>query len=350
MIYTSILYKKFPVTLIHFVTNRCNARCEHCFIDFDNPKIFKNELSLTEIKKIAKKLPSSVYNINITGGEPFLRKDLPQIIQAYYKLGGVTTIYISTNGYFEKEIIKLADMIASKYPKKRLFISISLDDFNKEHDKNRNIKGLAVKAINTYNKIKTKNYKNVTPVINMTLTTRNCSRAKEIFNHFIELGIDDITLGVLRLKDIPSDKFECLIQAYTELSKLLDLKSETKFSKSYISKVLQAKHETMRQMILKTLTKGKYISPCYAGGLIGVIDADGTVFPCEILNTNMGNLKKANYNLKRIWLSKKAQKIRHQIRETNCFCTFECAWTVNILFNPKYYFSLFAKTFFRRAK
>ena len=41
--------KNEPVSLVHFVTNRCNARCSFCFIDFDDPNTFKGELSLDEI-------------------------------------------------------------------------------------------------------------------------------------------------------------------------------------------------------------------------------------------------------------------------------------------------------------
>ena len=48
--------KKTPVSLIHFLTNRCNARCSFCFIDFENPNIFKNELTLNEIDKMTKTL------------------------------------------------------------------------------------------------------------------------------------------------------------------------------------------------------------------------------------------------------------------------------------------------------
>ena len=61
--------KNEPVSLVHFVTNRCNARCSFCFIDFDNPETFKGELSLQEIddlhfrycKVVYKKLYYSIY-------------------------------------------------------------------------------------------------------------------------------------------------------------------------------------------------------------------------------------------------------------------------------------------------
>ncbi len=71
--------KKEPVSLIHFITNRCNARCSFCFIDFDDPNTLKGELTLEEIDKLTKTLGDSLLNINFTGGEPFTRKDITVI-------------------------------------------------------------------------------------------------------------------------------------------------------------------------------------------------------------------------------------------------------------------------------
>ena len=66
--------KEEPVSLIHFITNRCNARCSFCFIDFDNPETFKGELSLDEIDKLTKNLGKSLLNVNFTGGRAFCKK------------------------------------------------------------------------------------------------------------------------------------------------------------------------------------------------------------------------------------------------------------------------------------
>ena len=65
LVYNLQLSRKYPVSLVHFVTNRCNARCSFCFIDFDNPKTFKNELTLTEIDKITRNIGPNLTNVNL---------------------------------------------------------------------------------------------------------------------------------------------------------------------------------------------------------------------------------------------------------------------------------------------
>ena len=74
-----ILTKQSPISVVHFLTNRCNARCSFCFIDFDNPNTFKNELSLDEIKILTENFGETLLNVNFTGGEPFARKDITEM-------------------------------------------------------------------------------------------------------------------------------------------------------------------------------------------------------------------------------------------------------------------------------
>ena len=64
------LFRSEPISVVHFLTNRCNARCSFCFIDFENPKTFKNELELHEIDQLTKSFGNSLLNVNFTGGEP----------------------------------------------------------------------------------------------------------------------------------------------------------------------------------------------------------------------------------------------------------------------------------------
>ena len=94
----NIYFKKTePVSIVHFITNRCNARCSFWFIDFDNPETFKNELTLSEIDELTKNLGKSLLNVNLTGGEPFARKDITDIAKLYINNTNIQSIYITTN-------------------------------------------------------------------------------------------------------------------------------------------------------------------------------------------------------------------------------------------------------------
>ena len=57
-----------PISLIHFITNRCNARCDHCFIDFGNKDSQSAKISIENIEKLSKTFGEQLMNINLTGG------------------------------------------------------------------------------------------------------------------------------------------------------------------------------------------------------------------------------------------------------------------------------------------
>ena len=112
------LLKKEPVSLVHFIKSRCNARCPFCFIDFVNNDTFKGELNLNEIQKISNSLGSTISNINITGGEPFARKDITEIGEIYLKNKNIVSLFITTNGSLPDRIKKFVNYISPKFSKK----------------------------------------------------------------------------------------------------------------------------------------------------------------------------------------------------------------------------------------
>ena len=78
-------YKKFPSRYMSFaqwsITGKCNYKCRHCFMSAPEAKF--GELSLSEIKKIISELAEcGVYNVSLTGGEPLVRSDFLEILDA----------------------------------------------------------------------------------------------------------------------------------------------------------------------------------------------------------------------------------------------------------------------------
>jgi len=347
MILKSYLTRNRPVSIVHFITNRCNARCKHCFIDFDDEDVFKDDLTLDETKKFIRNLNTSLKNVNLTGGEPFLRQDLYEIIQEYFNSTSVESVYMTTNGFFVDKMIKLANNFINdkRYNGKKIIYSISLDNFPEKHDENRRIKGLFDKAIEAYNKLKALNNKKIITNVNLCVTPENCDDIEKIFKYLTEeKNIKSVTSIIIRGKELDPETRKKIYASYVKLNSLIDSGLGSKklegYGKTFFGKVLNAKNVILHDEVAKTFLTNEYITPCYAGGLFGVVCANGDVYPCEILSLKMGNLRDYDYDLNKIFDSHAAKTTRKFIRETNCHCTYECAWSINILMNPKYAFKI----------
>ena len=98
---------ELPVYLVYFITDACNAKCKHCLLadgahpGWEEPSMVyrKQELSLEEIDKVTASMgKGSLMFLLPTGGEPFLRKDIGEIIKIFHKNTGVRNVGIPTNG------------------------------------------------------------------------------------------------------------------------------------------------------------------------------------------------------------------------------------------------------------
>ena len=337
--------KNEPVSIVHFLTNRCNARCSFCFIDFDNPNTFKNELSLNEIDLLTKNLGKSLLNVNLTGGEPFARKDITEIAKLYIKNTTVQSIYVTTNASLPDRIENFSKTIISLDKNIELTFQISIDDMPQEHNKVRKIANLFEYCIDTYQRL-LKIHEKVAPVISITVSHENCDNIEKIFEYLtVKCNIKSLKCTIVRDEGVyktPKEKKEKIFKAYTWLTeKIKRFTKENKInnynSKSVQGKLHNKKDEISWELIKKMYLEPKYISPCHAAGLFGIITASGLVYPCEILEDKLlGNLREKNMNFMKIWQSSITKDAKNFILKTNCNCTYECALTYNILGNWRY--------------
>ena len=337
--------KKEPISLIHFVTNRCNARCSFCFIDFDDPNTFKGELSIEEIDKLTKTLGNSLLNVNFTGGEPFARSDLTEIAKLYIKNTTIQSIYITTNASLPDRIENFVKEITSLEKKIELGIQISIDDFPNEHNKVRKIKNLFDHCIDTYFRLK-KYGEYVNPSVSITVTHENCDNIKNIFEYlFVKCKVDSIKCAIVRDEGVyktPEIKKKKIFEAYSWLTSKISELSDQNLLKNYNKESLQGRLHNEKDKISWDLVKQmylepKYISPCHAGSLFGVISASGLIYPCEILEDKvLGDLRKNEMNFMKIWNNNETSNVKKFIKKTNCNCTYECALSYNILGNYRY--------------
>ena len=130
-----LVKRGLPVNLIFFVTSRCNLLCTHCFY-WEELNKRKNELKLDEIERITRSLPN-LLSVSLTGGEPYLRPDLPDIASFFEKNSQVRNIQIPSNGLLVSRTVAAVENLMQKVRRARVCTGVSLDGPEDVHNRIR---------------------------------------------------------------------------------------------------------------------------------------------------------------------------------------------------------------------
>jgi MoaA/NifB/PqqE/SkfB family radical SAM enzyme len=302
----------------------------------------EEELTLHEIGRLARSLGKGLYNVNLTGGEPFIRSDMYEIIECYAHTTSVRSIVITTNGWFTDAIMRSAERYLSCLSPCRITFSISLDDIGKEHDIGRNLGGLYDKAFESYRMLKAWHDPRISVSIALTVTAANASRIETIYSGLRAAGVVKVFPVLFREEGVQHSMRdrESLCRAYGRLAHLIE-NSRTPGVPG--NRVVDATHRAKNRIVHQILgdpdSAGRFHASCTAGSLFGTIMADGTVAPCELLASRypLGNLRDHDMNFARIWNGCQSAQVRDAVRGDRCHCTFECVWTVNVLARPAFW-------------
>lgn len=330
-----------PIQLIFFVTCRCNCQCTHCFY-WNELNQEKKELTLEEIEKIAKKIPR-LFSLSLTGGEPTLRPDLPDIAEAFYRHSSPRNIVIQTNGLTPDVTRRLMEELLRKCPNTAVSVWIPFDGLEQEHDRIRGLRGAFSRAVETVLCLKAmkSRYPNLRYVgVGTTCTALNQRTLSDLIRYIHEsLRPDDIGLNLVRgntrdgVKDID-------IRYYKKAAYVLEELEQKGKGGGLWGKVLSARKLTGYKIVERTYEERRAVLPCYGGTLTAVLYETGDVYPCEMLPKRMGNIREYGYDFNRLWFSEIADSVRRYVNAAKCSCTYECVLTPNLLFNPRQYYWL----------
>lgn len=332
-----------------FVTGRCNAKCKMCFYAEDMDKKEK-DLTFDEIKKISE-TAGQFNRLWVSGGEPTLREELPEIIEMFYKNNQIQDVNIPTNGLKPDRIISWIKQIRKNCPDLNINLSLSLDGFGDTHDIQRGVAGNFYKAMGTLKKIEEnfgsdgKVLKNVATVI----TKYNLEEVQDLMlwilgrfhlsNHIIEAargmtrddGVKVLTEPSLRALQ---DEVAPIYSVYgdrmaTEVSGFR--KSIARF---FYLGFIRTLYNVRASNIDHPTPWGM---DCTAGETTLVIDYDGRFRACE-LREPLGNVKDYDCNIAKIM---KSEAMKQEIAaighgdKANCWCTHGCWITSSVVFNPR---------------
>ena len=339
-----------PDNLTFSVTNMCQSRCKTCDVwrlYKEKPKLKEKELKINEIEKIFKSI-GHVYFFNISGGEPFLRNDLPEIVDLACKYLTPRVIHTPTNAIASDLVIKQTKKILEIMKKnncKAVFtIKPSFDGIGKKHDEIRGVKGNFKKLMKTYNGLKKlqKEYPNLDVGLGTVISRFNFDQIKEIIDYGKKLKPDSYIneiaeerseLFTLNKPITPSlEQYKKAIEFFSK-----EVRRDIKKKKSLV-RITQAFRLVYYDLVVRIMKEKRQVIPCY-GGIASVhLNAYGDVWPCCILGykKSMGNLRDFDYDFKKVWHSKQADEVRKFIKQKKCYCPLANISYTNILCNPRY--------------
>jgi MoaA/NifB/PqqE/SkfB family radical SAM enzyme len=340
--------KRHLESIFLFTTGKCNAVCAQCFYAGDMAKK-EQDLPFESIKRLSE-TAGDINRLFLSGGEPTLREELPEIIETFYKNNHIKDINLPSNGIKSDRLIEWLTRLRKNCPDCNITVSISFDGFGETHDKQRGVPSF-YKACECIKKVcdTFKDDGKIIRNIGNVITKYNIDEIEDFmrwvygrFNlqtHTIEAargttreeGIKVLTEKSLRELQ---DRVSPYTTAYAErVAEGMAGKTAKKFTKIFYAGLMRTLYD-MRASNIDRPTPWKM--DCTAGETTLVIDYDGRFRSCE-LREPLGKVQDYGCDVQKIITSdvwkKEIAEIGHGYK-ANCWCTHGCWIMTSLGFNP----------------
>lgn len=333
-----------PILLNVLCTSVCDMRCVHCFFteELDDAPRKKLQMKTKDLERVSETLGGNLGVLIIAGGEPFTRRDLPQIVRAFYENNKLESVYLMSNGQIQKRILPDVQQILDECPNLNVAVALGIDGPKEEHEKIRQKPGSWDIAIDTARKLQ--EIKKEIPRLDIqTCTCLMNSNQDRIFEWYeflkYDLKPDKVNVNFIRPPSARPEELDIDLDRYHELARRIDDDSRHAAIKNNYSGdagfFKAAIDIYMHELIARTEREKKAQLTCYAGTAGAVIYDEGTLSSCENLDA-IGNLRDVDWDFQKLWTSD-AMADRRKHASSGCFCTHESnCYYPSLAFNPKH--------------
>jgi len=339
-----------------FTTGKCNAKCVQCFYANDMAKK-ADDLSFDEIKKISE-TAGTIKRLWLSGGEPTLREDLPEIIEMFYKNNHTTDINFPTNALKADRLIEWVTRLRKSCPDCNITISVSYDGFGATHDTQRGVNCFYITAEalkKIYDAFKDDGHviTNIATVVTKYNVNEILDFMTWIYGRFnVSTHTIEVARGVTREEGVKivteksmSEMQEKIAPFYPLYAKRISAKMNF-IGRGFVKFFYVGLMHAWSSIRVKNLEKPAcWNMDCTAGETSLVIDYDGRFRACEIREP-IGNLKDYNCDIQAVMsgeaMKKEIQTIGHGYT-ANCWCTHGCWIMSSMNFNPGKMISMLIK-------
>lgn len=331
-----------PVVLNILITSVCDMRCVHCFFteELDDKPRKALQMKTDEIVRISETLGGNLPVLIVAGGEPFTRKDLPEVAKAFYKNNQLESIYLMSNGQIQKRILPDVERILEECPNLNVTVALGIDGLQEDHDKIRQKPGSWVRAVDTARQLQQlkKKYSRLDIQTCTCFMNSNQDRIFEWYDFLkYDLKPDKINVNYIRPPSARPEELNIDLARYRKLAHTIDDDSRTaaiKNSYSGTAGIFKAAIDIyMHELIAKTEIEKKAQLRCWAGTAGAVIYDEGTISSCENLDS-VANLRDYDWNFQAFWNSVAMAERRKEVKN-GCYCTHESnCYYPSLAFNP----------------
>ena len=279
------------------VTYRCNARCHMCNT-WQYPTLPDEELTAEHLRSLPR-----LRFANITGGEPFIREDLGQIVDVLH--AKADRIVVSTNGYFTDRIVALA----GRYP--TLGFRISIEGLPTANDELRGLKDGFDHGLRSLLQLRALGIRDIG--FGITLSDRNADDLLELYELADAMGLEFATAAVHntfyfhKLDNVVEQKELVAGNLEQVARKLLRTRRPKNWFRAWFNVGLA-----------NYVRGGKRLLPCGMGTDVFFVDPLGRILPCNGMEAVMGSLKEQTFD--EIWSSSDARKVRAMVENCQANC------------------------------
>jgi MoaA/NifB/PqqE/SkfB family radical SAM enzyme len=332
-------------SLFLFVTSACNSLCRTCFYWEELNQ--SRDLTFDQIAHLSATAPP-FHKLWLSGGEPFLRKELAEIIELFYVNNGMRHVNLPTNGLLPQKLESVIARVLDRCPELAIDLNFSLDGLANTHDAIRGVPNNFQKTLATLDLAgaKWKGVRRLRRNVVSVITAEN-------YHELVDLGLKllrDYDLDGHYCEIIRGDPMDVSLkrlppQELAELHRRI-LRAHERYADRLFEHLAPPARHFARMYYLGHLkfhfdlheqnhySNKAWPMACTAGQTTIVIDHDGSFRACE-LRSKLGRLQDFDFDLTAALNSPEMKQEIAAIPKAQCWCTHSCFIHTSAKFSPK---------------